>query len=530
MEINKINKKDITIILIISFLFALIVEKLAFSNEAFNIIRALMFFGFSIVFFLIMNFISKTGVEEKVRNIVKKFGINKIFIVVALILGIFSSILVPLNEIPDEITHIDYIYQERGLNYKYKDINDKYYGTLSVMDNTTNKVDKKEYFNFDKKVAKGFKIGIPKVAILRHFPQVVGTIIAELLHLPVIVYLHLCELLALLFYIVVCNKALKEMPFKKNLMMLIMLLPVCIQQMASFSYDVVLNSFSFLFIASLFKLRFEKDDIRIIDLLKLLFYLMMIAICKIPYIILGLLVLILPPSRIKIKNISIKDIYDKHKLICIISLIILFILGAFVSFKVLMKLSIGRILLGSIRHILSTLRLFKRSILLFGTYYFESIVGNLGIFNIKTPRICEIFVYFIMGIVTFSYFKIKGKKIEKEEIKFNKKDYIIIYGVALIMIYIIILSMFEWTLYVTGIKNYNNLTMSEVYNYLNALPYIGGVQGRYFIPIIPLLLVPLKSERLSDITYKTSPYLIQTLYYVSLAVYFIGIMLKRFWI
>lgn len=529
---NKLNRNDFFITSLFTIFFCAALEKLVYINEGFKFRR---FFVTSLIilsFLLVIRFLSRKHLEDRLNKIYKKIGINKLFIIFSLIIGVFSSVLVPFNEIPDEVTHIKFIYEERGVNLEYKDINDGYYGTPEVMDNNTNKINYNQYFDFSKKINVGPQIGVPKITLIRHLPQAVGTFIGEFLHLPVIMYLALCELLALLFYIFICNKALTLMPFKKKTLMILMLLPICVQQMASFSYDVVLNSFCFLYFATVFNLKFSKENIVGVDILKLFLYIGVIALCKIPYILLVLLMLILPISKLKItlnkKVIDysvIKSFYSKHKIICWITLVILLFVFALVAYKVLVKISIGRIAISSIINIKSTLLLMKKSVNIFGAYYLETLVGNLGIFNIKTPILFGIFVYFSLFFVSLCDDDESSKKY-----KLSKFDYIVITTLILIMIYIIILSMFEWTLYVMGVSNYNNLSFADIKLYLNIIPYIGGVQGRYFLPLFPLFFIALKSDKLNKTFSKYSPITYQTIYYILLFVYITYIMLFRFWI
>ena len=108
------------------------------------------------------------------------------------------------------------------------------------------------------------------IKTIRYLPQTIGMTISELFNFPIIFAVTLSEFLAVIFYTFICYLALKKIPIKKEVMMLIMLLPICIQQMGSFSYDMMLNCFSFLFIAYIFHFKFEKERITTKDLFLLL--------------------------------------------------------------------------------------------------------------------------------------------------------------------------------------------------------------------------------------------------------------------
>lgn len=538
------NKKNYIIIgcsvVSISLIISLMMEKFIYSNEPIDFNRFFINFGISIIliilFILINNIIYKNNIDSKIIKKFKNVTINKVFICISIIIGITFSFCFPLTQIPDEITHINMIYEERNLDIKFSDIDDGYSGYEDLSENDHNKVNKNEYFDLSKKIDTGLRLSIPKLTIIRHFPQYIGMLIGEMLHLPVFLYLTLCELFALAFYIAICNLALKKIPFKKPLMMFIMLLPICCQQMSSFSYDVVLNSFCFLFIAYIMNLKFAKEKITMRDILILLGCLLVISICKIPYVLLGLLVFILPLHKFEFKTKkrtitfeNIKNIINKHKKLYLIIAIVLIIIFCISAYQVLSRIYIGKIFLASILNFTDTLQLFKRSLDIFLPYYLETIVGNLGIFNVDTSLLFEIFVYISLILVAFFNYKVVKNKLKVEKINFNIKDNIIIYCVVVLFVYVIILSMYEWTLYCTKIPNYKSFTIAELGDYISKLPYIGGVQGRYFVPILPLILIPLSSSKITNKLLRINPIVYQIIYYLILYVYLIIVLLNRYW-
>lgn len=90
--------------------------------------------------------------------------------------------------------------------------------------------------------------------------------------------------------------------------------------------------------------------------------------------------------------------------------------------------------------------------------------------------------------------------------------------------------MFEWTLYCTKIPGYKTFNISEIGDYITKLPYIGGVQGRYFIPVLPLILLPLNSVKITNKLVKINPIVYQIIYYIIVFVYLVIILLNRYWI
>lgn len=448
----------------------------------------------------------------------KNIKINILFIIISFIIGVTFSILFPLYQVPDELTHIDMIYEERNLNYNFLDVNDEYTGTENIIKKSDNRVQTSKYFDFNKKIDLDFEFKLPKLTIIRHFPQWIGMMLGEFFKVPVFVYITICELMALMFYIYVCNKAISIMPIKKELFMFIMLLPVCCQQMSSFSYDVVLNSFSFLFIAYMFNLKFNEEKINIKNILLTLIILLVIGICKIPYITLGLLYLLLVDYKKLLKKL--KEIKKVWIILGITGLIIF----TLICLNFVININFVKILLASLSNPIDTFLILCRTMINFIFGYAESIVGNLGWFDVKISRLFVVFVYTILLILTFINFK---KQEDKSKYKFSKKDKIIIFITILILIYVIVLSMFSWTLHINKVPNYNNLSISKYANYLKKTNYIVGVQGRYFIPIIPLILIPIQYKKnIKNFNLN----IIIILYYLIFYIYYFIVLLNRYWI
>lgn len=478
----------------------------------------------------------KFDLESKFLKLVKNVTINKIFVIYTITLGVFMSLLIPLHDVPDEMNHLNMIYEERNLSVEFYEISEEFTGSESTFLSENGKVDTKEYFDLSKKINNKHIFSIPKITIIKHFPQAVGAIIGEVLHLPVLFYLTLIELSALTFYVFVCNIALKKMPFKKSVLMCIMLLPVCLQQAASVSYDVMLMAISFLYIASIFNLKFESDKITLKDILLLILYLGVITLCKLPYGMLGLLIFILPLSKVeinlfnfKLKGKNMKKFIFSHKLIFTMIILVFAMLMSFIGYKVLSSISSGRVLIASITSPVASMMLLYRTVRKYLLFYTDTIVGNLGIFNVRTLRIIDCLIFLSVILISLFNFKVKNKKEVVQKNKFSKIDLVLLYSTFVVISYFIILSMFEWTLYLENI-NYDNFGIAEFSSFIKSINAITGVQGRYFVPILPLILIPLGNKNIYEKTLKFNPLLFQSCYYAFLFCYMISLMLFRFWI
>lgn len=487
----------------------------------------------SLIILVTIHILHLYKVDYRIKNTFNNLNINIIFSIIALIVGLTTSILIPIYQVPDELTHINMIYKERGIDNEFQNSIKYSTGTEGVATHSSKQVDLSEYFNLSNTINIKKSIGVPRLTLIRHLPQTVGMLIGELLNLPVFLYVTLVEIFSLLFYIIICNIALKIIPLKKNLMMFIMLLPVAIQQMASFSYDVVLNSFCFLFVSYVLYLKYKNSVISNKEIIKLLFMVAVIAICKIPYAVIGLIIFTLPIknfcislSHKKIRFDDIKEAYKSNRVFYTLVGLLVIALLLIIGIKLILKIDIGRVFIASCINVFNTISLYARSLNIFLPYYFDTISGNLGWFDTKFPFLFQLFVYITMFIVTFS------SGVDKCNISylFRKRDKVIFYTVGCFLIYIIILSMFEWTLKCSNVVNYDKLSVGQYAQYIKTLPYIGGVQGRYFLPVLPLLLLPMSSLKFSRFANSINPILYQIVYYCFLVVVMVSVLLNRYWI
>ena len=458
-----------------------------------------------------------------------KLDIPKSFFILCITFGILFSLLFPLYQIPDELTHINMIYDELNSNITYQDIENGYGDTSRIVHDSSQKVNINKYFKFNNKFTLG-KINIPEIKLIKHLPQSIGLIISSIFSLPIFFAVTLSEFLAVLFYAFVGRKTLKLMPIKKEMMMCIMLLPICIQQIGSFSYDVMLLSLSFLLIGYILNLKFERKEINLYDILKILLLVLLIAIIKIPYCVLGLLVLILPIKKLNIKLFKLIINYDfikKHKKVLRIILIIIFVLAIIAGIYLLKKIYFGRILLASIIYPKKYLPLLFNTLWIYKFGYIKGLASDFGWLEVKSSIVFTAFILISIIIITFINFNKKG---DIEKSPFKKYETIIIYVVALILIYLIILAMFDWTAVVTGFKNLNKYSLKQIGDLMGIIPSIGGVQSRYFVPAIPLLLLPIYNTSITKKINKYNLSLFLVIYYVVIAIYMFILILYRFWI
>jgi len=156
------------------------------------------------------------------------------------------------------------------------------------------------------------------------------------------------------------------------------------------------------------------------------------------------------------------------------------LLFGIVFYKYLITISYVKVILAFVLNPVGGVKLILRTILHSIKFYITTLLGNFGWFDV--PVFNGFYVFIIFSILFVSLLSNYDKKI------FNQKEKLFILIFAIIFFFIIMISMFDWTLYYNGI-NTSNFTILDYTNYISSLKYILGVQGRYLIPIVPLLLI-----------------------------------------
>lgn len=302
---------------------------------------------------------------------------------------------------------------------------------------------------------------------ISYIPQVFGVIVGKVLRASPIVILWMGRLANLLMYIILVFLAIKIIPTEKwkSVIMIIALFPMSLNLATTLSPDTTILGVTLLAIAYVLYLKFNVKTIKLkhIFLLSILF--MVPTVCKIVYFPLFLLFFILPKEKFTTKT---------NRLISFLGMLGI----VFIPYLILNKLvSFGDYAI-AIRTNMTEQILFAASSLsglvktgintVYGEiskYFFEMIGGW------NTINIISIIIFIVLLLVTF------GKYEENENYKFNLKDKIICTVIIVIEILGVLAAMYlGWT--------QARQTVIE------------GVQGRYFLPIIPLLFLILSSNKL----------------------------------
>lgn len=441
-----------------------------------------------------------------------------------LLMGLILSFSVPTWETPDEMSHLRMIGRSIGVeNFEEK-----------ITDNIALEQERIEYHSDEKVNMKEQRSAMteapnytraemfPKsihLSVIRHLPATIGILLGILFGVPAYWALQLGEIFALLFYAGICYISLKLLPKKKDMFAMIMLFPMAIQQASSLNYDAVLLPMSFLFISYIFYLKYEKEKIGLREILISLLILGCVAYTKLPYVFLGLLILVLPLSKIQI-DLRVATIDEAAiKKVRIPACVVGVGCGVGIAYVGRHNLYI-QVVYGFIMEWRRGLYLLRATGKTWTRHLMESTVGKFG--WLDTPISFKVVVAVFVVVAIIACVK-NGEKFYK----LRKWDIAVVLGTFCILCVFITISLTNHTIMVTL---YGSEFASGTYHIREALyqiPYIGGLQGRYYLPFVPLIFFALPEKIQVD---KKLLIVGITVFEIMLYAYVVYILLQRYWL
>lgn len=227
--------------------------------------------GFLVICLLLIVFLS---VFSYYMFVIRGLDVQKAFIPLALVYGLVMMLVIPLNGVPDESWHMDTAYKysnvimgignpdQPGTIYKRKcdavltDMLPNNLETGSDYQSTSELF--KRHAGKDLIVVNYFDSS-RQVTFLNYLPAAVGLSIGRVFGLSPAFTYQLGRLMNLIVYVLLVALAICVTPLYKELIAMTALLPIMIQQAASFSYDPVVMGFGFLLIATCLYLHMEKS-------------------------------------------------------------------------------------------------------------------------------------------------------------------------------------------------------------------------------------------------------------------------------
>ena len=412
-----------------------------------------------------------------------RFGIGikywKLYPILGLTFGIVFMLAIPIYVVPDEPVHLMTAYKvSNQILHTDMTKGDYLYGRAEDMELpiAATGYNLEQYSNYlaqlNAPLHKSSKYKLSGTYYL-HTPQYqyylsgLGITIGRLLQFGTIKTFLLGRLFNLLFFVSIITLAIFKTPKGKLIMMVLALTPISIQQGMSYSYDAIILPLCFLIAALSLKL-YEQDCHKLDYFILMGATILLIPTKQFVYLPYALI----PWLYLLIKRFSFKSLIITTCIIAVVGII------SYCSINQnLFPLALDK-LLGNRSYIkwanqysYSILSLIKDPILalkvLAGTvynkldFYVSSLIGkDLGWFEINLPIIYPAFI----SLITLSVIFDKNEKNNSNKFWLN----------AIIMLCITVVFMFAGML----------LFWTPV-TYL----YVEGVQGRYLITVLPLLLI-----------------------------------------
>jgi len=403
----------------------------------------------------------------------RNWKVENIYLLLAIITGIFYMALIPVGLVPDEKSHFLRAYEIADFHLVSDKNEDGLGGRVypkelkEVIADTTEFTYQDVFKNRNTKTSneKEFLIfsNTSLYSFVCYIPQSIGIFLAKTVHLAPLEIAYTGRIFNFACFLIIMYFSLKFIPCYKNTFMMIALLPITMQEAVSLSPDALTIATSFALISFvLYMKNKKKGQMNKKELIIMSILATILSMCKIVYLPLCLLLFLIPEERFKSKK-------DKYVKICLLAafviLINVFWLGLASSYLVEFQPGVNS--KEQVKFILTNpfqyIQIIASTIIEKSDFYLFGFLGrSLEWFNLNLP--------YLFPLITLVLLVLTIKKDKEKEILLEKKDKMITIFIFCATILLIFTSLYvQWT------SAYNKV--------------IEGVQGRYFIPCF--LLVPM---------------------------------------
>lgn len=405
--------------------------------------------------------------------------LSRLFAALVFIFGLIFLFTISPISVPDEITHFDAVY-DLSCIFLRRPV-DTSFMTLDGFSNHLNVCS--GYLRVLHELGGSFDFnGSARQNILtdmwtltysvEYVPQIIGFSAALLLGRNMVTAFMLGRLFNLLFYVLCVYIAIERSPKFKVLLGLSSLMPMAIQQAASLSYDNFINALSLVLLSALIRAVFSGEKLRVKELLFILIPAALLAPAKGIYCLIIILFLFIPNECFSGLKVGKKGCFA-------------LLLGACVLMFAAVSLPSVIRIMNSVRpgleisgesqytvsyiftHPFDTLKIFADT---FNAYILQWLGGAVG-YTLSTYTL-DLPVWIVP--VYFALLILSAQNVSGDEISLPRgmRTSLLLYSAFVIFA-------FMMTMFLTWIRDTDRI--------------IVGVQGRYFIPIIPVLMICLNS-------------------------------------
>lgn len=438
----------------------------------------------------------------------KKKTLEWIFVGFALIMGMIQLFTIPISALPDSNSHFLTVYGESskllGVKAYDDDGNILVYSDVFWNTGLTWYPTKDDYVFYTQGVfvqpeatqetlTTRLPLGTKHPG---YIPQILGVSLARVLKLNPVQIIHMGRIFALLFYCFIMYWAIKKIPFGKTALFIIGGLPMTLQQAVSYNYDSVLNGICLLTVSWLLYLIYEARKIKYSDIVFLIAATITIATIKFIYLPIMGLGLLIPQEKF-----ATQENAKRNKLIAEAAIIVIGVLSLlFSKFAFLQgELGVSSTTLGTsdisllwiLKNPLTTIGILYRTIERYFSLWVEGLFASpLGYFDagIDIPSAITIA---LLVLLLLSTLKTNNSKLTN----------------------ILSLSQKAWLTFIIGIITLL-IMIAILCDTTIGADTIWGVQGRYFLPVVPLILLVCSND-LILLTKNIDKYLLLTLGYLN---------------
>jgi len=313
---------------------------------------------------------------------------------------------------------------------------------------------------------------------LVYIPQAVGITVARVLNLNSLWLLFLGKLMNLLVYLFLTSLAIRKAPFGKELIFGTGLLPMTLHLSSSMSYDTMILGASFLLISWILNLAYETKKVEVRDMAVLCILIAVMGPCKMVYSLLLFLFFLIPENKFgsrKKKMLSFAAM--ACSLVLAMALVNASVIRSYAAADtgagvVVQNTKAGYTVAELLHRPVFVLEMLCRTAVYQGEQLHLSMIGEwLGNLDPVMGIPYFLSVAFSLGLLALAFRKPEEKKIMTGKAKIWCG--LIILGIVLLTAGAMFIS---WT-------GRDSLV-------------IEGLQGRYFLPMLPLFLILLKNDRI----------------------------------
>lgn len=420
---------------------------------------------------------------------IRRTRLEYVFLLVGSFLGITYSLLIPPIAAPDESYHLGFVYAEaeklRGWD------TDEYFENGSVGTQFLRRIEAEHGLSEEEITHEYYAALFPRlmegeatdelvelkysnnheVPHILYVPAAIGINLGRSLHLGAVPTFFLGRFLNLLLFLLTGFYAVKRIPFGKELLFFVMLLPMTIQEVNSFSCDSAILSLSFLSIALTLHFAYGEPGKRVVvDLILLFLSVFLLAQCKYGALVPMALLPLVITLRYRKKDRRLAGISAAMSGVALLLGFLPSIVKTFHSAVLVNEAAPNYTAKYLLSHPYRLFLLFGNTIHRYMDHYLFSTIGtSLGWYKLNIPL--HIGVLFL--IVLF-FLLIRGAQAPRIEGTGEK----LLLGVCFIL---------GIMTAVAGMMIGNTPDTSEE---------VIGVQGRYFLPYLPVLLLLLIPKRI----------------------------------